>query len=76
VDSRGVESPAPTDGDANGVPDARDNCPVVANADQANTDGDAQGDACDPDDDNDGALDGSDACQTSQAVLRKRQGTM
>jgi uncharacterized protein (UPF0548 family) len=39
-----------------------DNCPVVANASQANNDGDAQGDACDPDDDNDGVPDASDAC--------------
>jgi hypothetical protein len=40
------------DSDADGVPDARDNCPTVANADQANADGDAAGDACDgcPDD--------------------------
>ena len=35
-----------TDGD--GVADAVDNCPAVANADQANEDGDALGDACDP----------------------------
>ncbi len=38
-----------------------DNCPTTSNANQLNTDGDTQGDACDADDDNDGVLDGSDA---------------
>ena len=37
-----------------------DNCPANANADQLNTDGDTQGDACDSDDDNDGLPDGMD----------------
>ena len=45
-----------TDGD--GVLDsAPDNCPTVSNSDQANTDGDSEGDACDSDDDNDGLTD-------------------
>jgi CSLREA domain-containing protein len=52
------------DTDADGVLDTDDNCPAVANANQANNDGDAQGDACDPDDDNDGVLDGPDNCDT------------
>ena len=51
---------ADTDGD--GDPDSADNCPQVSNGDQANTDGDAQGNACDADDDNDGAADGGDNC--------------
>jgi hypothetical protein len=34
----------------------------VANADQANNDGDASGDACDADDDNDTVADGADNC--------------
>ncbi len=49
-----------TDGD--GIKDSADNCPAVANADQKNTDGDSQGDACDVDDDNDTVLDASDNC--------------
>jgi hypothetical protein len=36
----------------------------VPNADQANNDGDSEGDACDPDDDNDTIPDGSDNCMT------------
>jgi hypothetical protein len=50
------------DGDADGVADVVDNCPVDANADQANNDGDTQGDACDPDDDNDTVIDATDNC--------------
>lgn len=49
------------DADLDLIEDADDNCPNVANADQANYDGDAQGDVCDADDDNDGVPDGSDA---------------
>ena len=42
---------------------ALDNCPLVANADQANTDGaEDGGDACDEDDDNDGVEDMADLC--------------
>jgi hypothetical protein len=36
------------DEDGDGVPDVVDNCPHVANADQADTDGDGVGDECDP----------------------------
>jgi hypothetical protein len=50
------------DQDQDGADDDLDNCPTVANADQANLDGDTQGDACDTDDDNDGVADGSDNC--------------
>ena len=39
-----------TDSDNDGTLDNTDNCRVVVNADQANADQDAQGDACDPDD--------------------------
>jgi hypothetical protein len=42
-----TETLAP-DGDGDGAPNASDNCPLVANADQADADGDGTGDACDP----------------------------
>ncbi len=47
----------PLDTDNDSVPDSGDNCPFAVNTDQANNDGDAQGDVCDADDDNDGTLD-------------------
>ncbi|NIQ19451.1 MAG: hypothetical protein GTN95_04450 [Gammaproteobacteria bacterium] len=52
----------PLDGDGDRVPDVLDNCPEVANPDQADNDGDGQGDACDADDDDDGVPDGRDNC--------------
>jgi hypothetical protein len=54
------QPPPPPDADGDDVLDANDNCPAVANANQANFDGDSQGDACDSDDDNDGLPDSSD----------------
>jgi hypothetical protein len=36
------------DGDGDGVRDLDDNCPTVVNPDQADSDGDGLGDACDP----------------------------
>jgi hypothetical protein len=50
------------DSDADLLVDERDNCALVANADQANTDGDAEGNACDADDDNDTVADAADNC--------------
>jgi hypothetical protein len=47
-------APAPTDNDGDGVPNSSDNCPLVANADQTDSDHDGQGDACDADADTDG----------------------
>lgn len=45
------------DDDFDGEPDVSDNCPLVANATQADLDGDGLGDACDDDADGDGMLD-------------------
>lgn len=59
------DSGAPADAEGDGVNDTVDNCPLDANANQANNDGDFQGDVCDPDDENDGVLDASDNCPTT-----------
>ena len=48
------------DSDGDGIADENDNCPGVANDQQENNDNDAQGDACDTDDDNDGTPDETD----------------
>ena len=50
------------DSDGDGIVDPEDNCPLVSNADQLDTDNDGAGNACDADDDNDGVGDGSDNC--------------
>jgi Thrombospondin type 3 repeat len=55
---------APQDGDGDTVDDTTDNCVLDENTNQANNDADFQGDACDPDDDNDAVLDASDNCPT------------
>jgi uncharacterized protein DUF4394/thrombospondin type 3 repeat protein len=49
------------DRDGDGRLTSADNCPTVANADQANLDGDAFGDVCDDDDDGDGLSDATEA---------------
>jgi hypothetical protein len=48
------------DADGDGLVATRDNCPDLANADQADIDGDGLGDVCDPDRDGDGVVDSSD----------------
>ncbi|MHB8788944.1 MAG: thrombospondin type 3 repeat-containing protein [Desulfobulbaceae bacterium] len=59
------------DSDSDGVTDPEDNCPVIANADQADQDGDGRGDACDAcrldadnDIDGDGVCGNADNCPT------------
>ncbi len=77
-DPEGATFPANTDGtdlpdyrdndsDNDGIGDVADNCRVVQNQNQTNSDaafanGDALGNACDTDDDNDGVLDTGDNC--------------
>jgi hypothetical protein len=53
------------DVDEDTIANTVDNCPLVANTDQADADGDSVGDACDPDlvdTDADGAVDSQDNC--------------
>ncbi len=56
------------DTDVDGLHDLLDNCPSVYNPDQINFDGDSQGDACDPDDDNDGVSDPGDCASLDSQV--------
>lgn len=60
--SKTIECGDLSDDDGDGVPNSKDNCPTAKNANQADADGDGQGDVCDNDDDNDGAPDASDNC--------------
>ncbi len=70
VDAKGC-SQGQVDGDLDGICDptrvstlcvGSDNCPVNANASQADFDLDGVGDACDPDIDGDGVANGTDLC--------------
>ncbi len=49
------------DNDSDGISDEIDNCPMVANANQTDSDGDGLGDACDSDLDGDGVDNQNDA---------------
>ena len=58
------------DSDVDGLGTACDNCPTTAN-DQANHDGDSEGNACDGDDDGDGWIDGMDNCPVAANPLQE-----
>lgn len=58
----GDEEDDVSDVDSDGVADTSDNCPLVANADQADMDDDGYGDLCDEDRDGDGIWNVIDNC--------------
>ena len=67
--------PSGSDVDVDGIDDASDNCPTIANTNQQNADGDSQGDACDAcpnsatgDTDGDGVCDNLDACSGNDST--------
>ena len=68
---------ADSDDDGDGEDDDDDNCPLIINADQTNTDMNVTdgGDACDPDDDNDAVDDLADACPTGVIGWTSLAGT-
>jgi Thrombospondin type 3 repeat len=57
TDNDGIPNATDTDDDGDRIADPADNCPVAANADQADVDADGVGDSCDPDADGDGTPD-------------------
>ena len=80
-DGKMLDGGGAQDSDGDGVPDATDNCPMLANADQHDHDGDGRGDACDlcphiaetadTDTDGDGIGDACDPRPTMAGDVRK-----
>jgi ribosomal protein L7/L12/C1A family cysteine protease len=64
-----IDEDCQVDADLDGVPDASDNCPVQANADQADLDSDGIGDVCDEDADGDGYTVGAGDCNDTNANI-------
>lgn len=58
------------DSDGDGIVDSKDNCPLTANANQADFDKDGKGDVCDTDDDNDGVPDVYDCEPRNKKVAK------
>ncbi len=69
-----ANSNSPVDSDSDGIADNTDNCPSVSNANQINTDADSLGNACDPDDDNDGMLDGWEIANGTNPLIDDANG--
>ncbi|HIA01219.1 MAG TPA: hypothetical protein EYN66_04820, partial [Myxococcales bacterium] len=67
----GVADCMSDDDDGDGVPDAKDNCPVDANSEQEDMDGDEVGDVCDSDADGDGDPNSSDCAPNDGAIGSK-----
>lgn len=65
--------PNPLDSDGDGIVDPRDNCVFTSNPDQANVDGDGEGDACDSEDnrdpDGDGIENWGDECPSEAETV-------
>ena len=61
-DQTSAASFKPLDGDGDGIMNSSDNCPLMNNADQLDTDGDGIGDVCDDDLDGDGITNSRDNC--------------
>jgi hypothetical protein len=60
----------PIDSDADGVPDTADDCLLVADADQRDTDGDGYGNACDPDFNNDLVVNANDLARLKSVFFK------